>query len=85
MYISDVETHLEIWTIPETSLYTIYCKGSFWSKSYYMKTVEGALPLTEGIAMIQLLSKRFIEKTKAKYHLIDLGLVQVAIKLLHKE
>ena len=78
----DLDQTLNNWNIPAYSPAKIYKKsGSFIKKTdYVIKTVEQAIPLSEGYNSFGLFSKKLLNLHREKYKFIHVGLVQVALK-----
>lgn len=77
---NNLDQSLQDWKIPENS--SVYKqKGTFEFKTdYVIKTVEKAIPLTEGFSTYQLLSQELINKHRLQYKFLHLGMVQVGLK-----
>jgi hypothetical protein len=84
--IQEMENRLVNWSMPEIKFKEIYKIGTFDFKSQkIIHTVESATSVSNKHETINLLNKKLLETHyREGYRYIHLGLIQIAIKPLHK-
>lgn len=85
--IAEIENKLQNWTLPDISFKEIYKSSMFenFKTHSITQTIESSKSITQQHESINLLNEELLDKHKQQgFNYIHLGLIQVAVKPLHK-